>query len=328
MNIKSKTLHNWIKRLAKIKISRNALIFGLFLFFSAVLWLLNDLNKDFTATINYPILFKNMPKDVELLEELPKTVSLEIYGHGYDILSYKIDHSKAPIIINLKDTKLQKISKKHFFILGQDLNSQAKKRIKGNLQLEKILPDSIHFIFTQTISKIVPINKNITYNPERQYLITNKPELTPDSATISGPEQIVENIDNVSTKHIEYKNIKEDIDRYIPLQDIKGISISPERTHLSVQVEKYTETSLKIPIEVKNLPDSLNITCIPNHVTLNFNIPISKYKLLNKDEFKIFAIYSSEKINLPLSLEIKPAYIQNVTISPSEIRFILEQKQK
>jgi YbbR domain-containing protein len=291
-----------------------------------MLWVLNDLNKDFTATINYPILFKNMPKDVELLEELPQTVSLEIYGHGYDILSYKIDHSKAPIIINLKDTKLRKISKKHFFILGHDLNTQAKKRIKGDLQLQRVSPDSIHFIFTQTISKTVPIEKDITYNPERQYLITNDPILTPDSATISGPEQIIENIDNISTEHMTYKDIKENIDRYIPLAEIENISINPERTHLSIQVEKYTEASLKVPIKVKNLPDSMNITCIPNNVTLNFNIPISKYKLINKNEFKIFATYSSKKINLPLSLEIKPAYIQNVTISPSEIRFILEQK--
>ena len=305
------------------------MIFGLFLVISAILWLLNTLNEEYTDYLKYPVKFTNLPKDIRLLEELPDNLSLEITGHGYDILSYKLNYSKPPILVNLKKQKIRQLDDKHYYLLGADLFGLAEKRIKGELELHSVLPDTIHFIITHTEEKIVPVEAAFTYQPSRQYIITGKPQFEPDSVTIRGPIQLLNKLEAVKTENIEYKDLKESIDRYIPLEEIKDINIEPDRIHLKIPVEKYTEASLSVEIQPVNLPDSLSMTCIPNKVTLNFKVPVSKYKLIQAENFLIHADYTEASgSKIPLQITDKADFAQDVKLSVNEISFILNKRHK
>jgi hypothetical protein len=159
--------HLLFDQLKRMKINRKTLIFGLFLAISTVLWLLNALNKEYTHTISYPVVFKNLPDDLQAEKKLPARLRLEVYGHGYDILSYKIDHSKPPVIVDLHKHPPQKISEDHYFITGRQLKPLANARIKGKLKLNSVKPDSLHLYVSKVISRKLPIKSKLVYEPAR-----------------------------------------------------------------------------------------------------------------------------------------------------------------
>ncbi len=327
MKTKTNIFLIWFRKLKRIKINRNILTFGLFLIISSFLWLLNTLNKSYSDTIKYPIKFTNLPKDIQLLEELPERINIEITGHGYDILSYKLNYSKPPIIVNLKKQNLRQLDENHYFILAGDIFSTTEKRIKGKLNLQSISPDTIHFITTHTETKKVPVEIAFTYNPGKEYIITERPKITPDSVSIKGPIQFLEKIKYIKTKDINYKDIKTNIDRYIPLESVKNVSIEPNRVKLVIPVEKYTETDILAEIQPINLPDSLSMTCIPESIRLSFKVPISDYKNIKVSDFLLQADYSKARNSkVPLIITEKPDFIQDITIQENEVSFVLHQK--
>lgn len=303
--------------------------FGLFLLISAILWLLNTLNEEYTDSLKYPVKFTNLPKNIRLLEELPDNLYLDITGHGYDILSYKLNYSKPPILVNLNKNHLRQLNERHYYLLGSDLIPLAEKRIKGELELHSVSPDTIHFIVTHTEEKKVPVEIAFSFKTSRQYIATGEAQLDPDSIIIRGPIQLLEKIESVKTEEMEYKDIKENIDRYIPLQDIEGITIDPDRIHLFIPVEKFTQASISVSVKPINIPDSLTMTCIPNKVNLTFKVPLSKYKLIQASDFSVHADYTNaEESRIPLKLTNNAGFAQDIKMSENEITFILNKKSK
>ncbi len=321
--------HLLYDQLKNLKINRKTFVFGLFLAISTVLWLLNALNKEYTHTINYPVVFKNLPDAFQADNELPDKLRLEVHGHGYDILSYKIDHSKPPVIVNLEKYVPRKISDEHFFLTGSQLKPLATARIKGKLSLNSVKPDSLHLYVTKIISRKLSVKSQLSFKPARQYMITGGPFLKPDSITVSGSKREIDKLTEIPTASLDYGKIDSDINRYIPLNIPDNIKAEPKRVKLNIFVEKYTESKLTIPVTVINLPDSLNIELIPSEINLSFQVPVSKYKHTSVSDFRIQADFKQKKDNILFpELVLLPDYIQHIRLHTEKIKFILSKNNK
>jgi len=323
---KTNILLVWFQRIKTIRINRNALIFGLFLLISSILWLLNALNKDYVERLKYPVKFTNIPKEIQIQNRLPEYLYLEVNGHGYDILSCKINYSKSPIRVNLKKTPLKRKFDGEFYLLGKDLYNIAESRIKGEVSLIRVLPDSIHFITKPAETKKVPVKLHIDYSAAKQHMIISEPKLTPDSIEIQGIPRKLEHIQYAATENKSFLNLRGDLKRYVILKPIPGISMQPDRIQVSIKVGEYTEASLKVPIKIINLPTNYTATSIPGKATLNLQVPISKFNSINPENFSIEADFQKmENGKSKLNISKKPEFIQGIEIVPKQIQIILKK---
>lgn len=316
----------------KVKSDKRIIIFLFFLLASIIFWLLQVLSNDYTTTISYPVSYTKFPKNKVLLNKLPAHLTLKVNAYGFTLLRYTLNPAINPITIDVNSFIANKASPDDglkFYILTRDYRERISRQISSEIKVIDILPDTIMFLFTDIISKKVIVKPNIKLDFEKQYKLTGKLQVKPGSVTISGPGSILDTIDFVLTEfhHLTDMNKTTGID--LAVKNIKGVKISERSIFLTIPVEKFTEGSLVIPIEVKNLPDTLQLSTFPNEVTVSYLIGLTDYDKVESSDFKAVVDFRSTSNNLSNKLRVRivkyPSNINSMKFHPKSVEYIVKK---
>lgn len=328
-NIKT-AIFAFIKRY-KIPVDRNVITYIICIVIATVLWFLNALNKDYTAEISYPVKYTNFPKGKFLVSELPQDIILEVRANGFALLGYKISTSFLPITFNVNaysNHMLEKSDVLEYTLNTQEIKDKISSQLNSEIKLLNIFPETIDFRFSKQASKTVAIAPLVRYTLRKQYILRNAISTEPDSILVSGPEANIDTLRCVYTQPITLKELDNDISRNVTLGEIPGINYEQEVVKVSIQIERFTEAKKTIPISVENLPDSLNIRLFPNHISLTYNVGLSKYDRLLDTDFTFIVDYNQCSTSSLLTVKARkiPPFIGNLAFSPQKVEYILERK--
>jgi len=97
-----------------------------------------------------------------------------------------------------------------------------------------------------------------------------------------------------------------------------------EEVEISVNVEKYTESEVVIPIEI---PDNLNMHLYPSKVSVRYIVAMKDYAIINQLSFKAIADTTDMYLNdvLPVKLVLSPNNTQLISLNPREVEYIIVQ---
>jgi len=308
------------------------MIFLFFLLASSIFWLLQALNKEYVAKITYPVQYSGFPKGKVLTNKLPDHLILKVKAHGFTLLGYKINPAIEPITISvntyISDSK-STAEGMQFPILTKDFKGRIIRQISSEIELVDILPDTIRFHFTDIISKNVFVKPDIKSSFEKQYKQKGKYQIKPYQITAKGPRAVLDTIDFAVTEFRELTNLNKTTVIDLALKKIKGVSLSPETITLTVPVEKFTEGSMIIPIEVKNLPDSLQLSTFPGEITVSYLIGLEDYDKVESSDFRAIVDYKSINNNLGNKLRVKivkhPSNASSIKFHPKSVEYIVEK---
>src|SRR6056297_2580181 len=99
-------LNPFYARLKKFFYSKRIGIFLFFLFISSILWVLNELDNEYSTRVSYPIHFTDFPEKKVHVGEVPSSISLKVKGKGFKLLEYKIRGNLNPIELNIDSYNL------------------------------------------------------------------------------------------------------------------------------------------------------------------------------------------------------------------------------
>lgn len=312
--------------------SSNIFVFLFFFIFSAFLWFLNSLNKEYSTTIVIPLKIENTPKNLNLKEESINELIINIYGHGYSLL--KVERTKDPITIDFNEKIPQITLHKNasyyglVYILTSDLHSAISKRFGDNIKIISIQPDTIFFSsIKESTSKKVPIIPNVEYEIQQDYMLNGKPILSEDSIMIYGSRNILDTILNINTKKENLgviddnnNNIKLELCSYPTINyQIKSISIS-------FPIEKYTEAFQEVQIKAIDFPENLNPVLNPNTVQVFYKVPLSLYNEIDKNNFEVSVSYLKKKNDIiPIDIKSINNVIEITKTNPIFVKYFLEK---
>lgn len=314
---------------------RKLLVYLVFVAIASIFWLLSALSKNYQTQIKYPVRFSNLPKDKVLVNKLPEYLNLSVDGYGFTLLRYKVKRSIVPININVGKNSLFRVLGKEnkFFIPSRYLINQISSRISDDIKVLEINPDSILFDFTQVVTKKVPVKPNISYSTDRQYMIKSKPWCEPDSIILSGPEIILRRIDFCSTKHLKLDGLDNSIQRSIGIKNIDDIEFSTKRVTVFVEVEKFTEGRIKLPIDIINMPDSLVLKTYPDQISVSYKVALSDFEKVKPYHFKAVVDYNSfllrsnnEFHKMRVELKKFPSFVRSISFKPKQVDYLFEKK--
>ncbi|MEJ2113137.1 MAG: YbbR-like domain-containing protein [Flavobacteriaceae bacterium] len=205
------------------------------------------------------------------------------------------------------------------------MNAQFDKQI----EIININPDTLRFKYDKNLVAKVPVTlkSDIQFSPG--YDLRDSFDLSPDSIKIIGPNNIVSKIKNVSTEEVILKNIKSNISRIVKLKlpdSIADIKFSVDRITLSGTVEKFTEGELKIPVTIKNAPDSISLKYYPKEIDVFYYTGLSDFDSITAKDFIVECDYSkvdSEHQYLTPELTKKPEIVKSTRIAQNRIEFII-----
>jgi hypothetical protein len=318
-------------RRKKITLNRRAFIFFFFLLLSVLFWFLTAMNKEYEASISYPIRFIRFPDKKVLVNDVPDRLDLTVNAGGYTLLRYKLQSRLAPIPFDVNSFSLYTLlsDPSTVYIPSSRAQEHIARQLSSDIEILDISPDTLFFTLADKVSKKVPVKPDLEISFEKQYMQVGPYLVEPDSVTISGPEVIIDTIDVAATVPIIMSDVNRSFDMELEMQPLHKVEYDPLEVWIQVPVEKFTEASLKVQIEVINMPDSLLLRPFPPVVTVSCQIGLSAYETLNEHLFRAVIDYAEVDNMLGSKLRVRiikmPVYIQSVNFTPKSVEYIVER---
>lgn len=315
-----------------LKADRRLIVFLFFVVLSTIFWFLNQMEEEYVTEISLPVRYTNFPSDKILVNDLPNHFNLRVRAHGYKLLEYKISNKFLPFSINVNSLTLRMHSQSSYaklFSLTRLLNKEIEDQISSELEVVSIRPDTLFFEFADRIFKKVPVVSHLNPVPATQYMIRGNIQFDPDSITISGANPIVDTIDCVYTKQVDLIDLNTNYNDDIKLAKFDNVTFSEDEVDVNINIEKFTEASQTIKLNIINVPDSLVLRTFPKEITVTYFVALSDYEKVLPQLFEAVVDYNetaNHDNKLNISIQNSPAYVQSLRYNPKSVEYIIERK--
>lgn len=300
---------------------------------SSFFWTLNNLSKNYTARISFPVKYIDLPTDKKLSQPLPQKLECTVNAYGFTLLRHKLRLSFSPILINVGELRIRRktTGNNHSsFSASTEANrSMIINQISNEIQVLNIYPDSLFFNFEPIIERKFPVKPEATISLLSQYILKQQPFTDPDSVMVKGPQDVLDTLKFVYTRNQSYKDLSHSVQRNVSLAGDNDLQFSPRRVVLNIPVEQITEGTREIPLVIKHVPDSIQLKSFPATIKVSYKVGLSQYDQITGDSFLPVIDYdsiSSSREKLPVTMEKSPQNIISYDYYPKDVEFILEKK--
>jgi YbbR domain-containing protein len=163
---------------------------------AALLWMTTVADPELTASVNVPVEFKGIPKNLEISSEVPDQVHLEVQGPSGRISGASIAGTAAVLDLS----SIEKPGERTFTL------SQANIQLPAGVTLRRAIPSQIRLAFEPRESRTVPVQVRFTGPPPRGYRVASQ-QVTPEDVAITGPASRVQQVEAVHTDPIDLTGV-------------------------------------------------------------------------------------------------------------------------
>ncbi|TXD48309.1 hypothetical protein [Polaribacter sp. IC073] len=298
-----------------------------FLLASVLIWLLITLSKEYVTSIYFPIKYGNLSQN-KLLQGTPvKELEVVVKANGFKILRTRVNTKNigvhANALIQKKGTK--------YYILVKKQKQSIQKQLPSGVVLQEIVRDTLFLEVSSLVSKKLPLKPDVKIRYQVGYDLSEEINVAPDSIIVSGPENYISEIDEITLLPIVLEGVKADFSKKVAVKIPKGIrnlKFESKEIIVSGKVEKFTEGTLDIKYTITNVPEDLTINTLSKKVQITFIIGLSRFNTIDENSFQIECDYSMSAFNnlgyLIPKLVHKPSEIKSYKIIPNKIDFLIQ----
>jgi YbbR domain-containing protein len=319
----------------KRTLNKEFLTYLVFVLIAVMTWFFRMLSKEHTVDLKFRASFVDTPADKVLLEAPDKYMSLTVTAQGFTLLKYKMGMVFHPLSINASYRMLKRDShhlQGEYYILSSSIVREVKEQLGMDIDLVHIVPDTLKFLFGETVQKKVPVKVQAQFQFEKEFLATGALIVRPAEITVSGPGIWVDTLHYVYSVAKTYRNLKDTLKATIALlPSVQHLTYDTREVEITLPVERHTETSLSVPIEAVNLPEGYKMKIFPGTLTITCMVPISRFDRLQPNMFRVTVDYravanSAEAMpKAKVSVAKMPAYVSDVRFHPKNVDFIIEK---
>lgn len=311
-----------------LKNDKRIIVFLICLFIATALWFLNALSKNYTTTVSYPVKFVNPPKNQFLANHPPENFELKVEAYGFTLLRHKLSLSFSPIVLNLTNiTRNLESNAGNYSINSKNLVRKISDQISNEITITDIQPEYFSIVLDSLRTKTVPVEINVKTDFKSQFKLKYPISSAPNQIKITGPSNILDTIFAIQTKQKEFNKLDADIEKTIDLIAPNKTTITPEKVSIKIEVERFTEKEIKIPIHVLNKPDNITVKLFPSETKVLFSVGLSEFDKIKSTDFNAYVDYNLIETgveNLEVKIDKKPNFIELIRFNPEKIEFLLE----
>ncbi|MBA6151145.1 YbbR-like domain-containing protein [Gelidibacter maritimus] len=316
------------KKLSKSLKSGKLKVFSMFFILSFLFLALTKLSKNYTETITFEIVYKNVPEQHHVDIDSTKKVNVSVNAYGFSLLKYSFYKPKLEI-----DFETDVVLKNKTYLWNAQQNApKLSANFKNSVDVISIQPDTLRFPYQTLAVKKVPVKSNVSIEFAAGYDMSTTLKLVPDSIKIIGSEKWVSKIDYVTTKKTEFKNINSNIEKSLDIElneALNHVKMSKKSVVAKGHVEKFTEGTFNVPVTIINLPSDTNINYFPKTIPVAYNVSLNNYKQVRASEFRVECNYrdinNTEKTFLIPKLVKVPEIVKSARLKQHKVEFILIQ---
>jgi hypothetical protein len=332
LNINLTALFNKPKGEEKIKGRRKLSAFLICLFIAALFWFLNALSKNYNATISFPVIYSNLPKDKVLTHELPKFVTLELNAQGFNILAYKFKFLNDSIMIDVGNLKM--VQNNGHYESKMPTSSRLyriSRQLASEVTIYRVQPDTLYFNFGDKKIKEIPIKLNHKISFEKQHRLHERIIFSPSTIKVEGLNDKIDMLEFLETDSIVLNNLTSSVTVPVSIKIPKGyedMTFSSKSVMVTVPVEKFTEVSVDIPIEIVNLPIDRSMKIFPEKIHITAIVGFNDFDRINEHLFtaRVDYLKRDNTNRLPVEIVRHPEFVQIHRFQPQKVEYIIRKR--
>ena len=298
----------------------------LFFFVSFSFWILTKLSEDYNSKLTLEIDIINAPDDYIVKKQNINSILVFIKATGFELFYNKLFQNK--LIVDLEE---EKIVDDKIVIDYNENKFKLKETLNSNIDISSVFPDQIVIELEQVVNKFVPIVLENELKIKSGYGLRSPVDLSPDSIQVSGPLKEISKISYVSALIDADLNIENDYTTDYEIVRDKKISYEFSSGKAVIYVDRYSEKTIKIPILVRGIPDSLDLRLYPNEVDISFQSSIKRLKNISEKDFIVSVSFDSKTKKLSKDLDVSidsfPSSLKNLKISHKKVEFLIKNKK-
>ena len=288
---------------------------------SFVFWILVKLSKEYTARSHVHITYE-LPFGLVFTEPPPTSIALDLKAKGWYFFLASVTGREPGLVYQIPPSENYTLSA---IQLRGDLTNLLKDK---DVSIENLHFESIHVQLEQQASKRLPIILPTQIQFAAEYDLSKKIRISPDSVTVVGPESRLDSLTEWLADTLKLTGLDQDYEAIVQLSmPQKGFSLSFLEVDVLVEVERYTEKNIKVPVVLdQEFADSIRF--FPDTILLKCVIGLSYYNDLKTSDFTIKADLTEHLIKegksiVALELTKQPAFVRNVQFSPKVVSFFI-----
>lgn len=313
-------------KLAKSLKSGKLKVFSVFFILSFCFLALTKLSKSYTETISFNIVGKNIPEQHHVDIDSTKKINVAVNAYGFNLLRYYFYKPKLEIDF---ETDVAQNNKNYVWNAQQNA-PKISSIFKNSVDVISIQPDTLRFPFQALAVKKVPVKLDVSIDFASGYDTASELSVVPDSIKLIGSKKWISQVEAVTTKKTELKNIKSNIDKIIDIEmedPLKHLKMSQKEVIVKGHVEKFTEGTFNVAVTIINLPANVNINYFPKTIPVAYNVSLKNYKQVRPSDFRVECNYrdvnNTEKSFLIPKLVKVPESVKSARLKQHKVEFIL-----
>ena len=282
-------------------------------------WLFNALNKNYDASIHYPVEWGYNPERYMVIEELPDRIQMNVSGLGWNLLRASYGVNTQPILIPLETPSLTKK------LSGSMLSTQVSEALEG-LQLNYIIDDTVRLNLDVIDKRSFPVYvDSASIRIEEGYKMISPVLYDEHLIELEGPQALLRSMPDSFFVAIPETEINSNFSEFIPFETEAPalFDVRPSGVSVAFEVRAFPQAEVAVPIQLTNFPENTNATLeeLTTQITYTYqeDIPVT----VDPFSFSVLADYNS--INpldstLLLTLENYPDSIYDVRLSFPQVK--------
>ena len=315
-----------IKQKVEQKSNRSILTFLVFLAISTGAWFLVKLSENYTTQTVFRLQFAEVPAD-QWIPSKDHLVKMSLNIDGFHTLRYKmIREPKRMVTIALSEVPYRQEDGNTYSFSSQYVAEKVADMLDISPSDITMNDSKIYFDMDWLKSKVVPVVLRSDIKTQRQYDLYGIPVLDPSSVTIYGPQEVIDTVRSVRTELVSRANVSESFSETVNL-DLSGgkIHSNTKAVRATVNVEKYTEMDVEVPIRVA---DSLRMRFFPETMTVKCLVAMKDYASVVPDDFSVTVDVRQLQVLEPLldlRLAAWPQTVKILSTRPDKVEYLIVQ---
>ena len=304
------------------------LTFAFFLLLSATFWFILVLRQTFEATIEIPIKYTGIPDSVLLKNDLPSKINVGVSDKGLTLFRSFVLNGNDTIEINVRNYILAE----NTLLKDDQLAQLIKNKFEKSTTLLRYNPARISLDYSLLKSKKVPVIFDGEVTTVPNFLLSGDIEVKPDSVTAYSSEEILDKLNVAFTTSNKFEDLEKNSVFKLHIRQQDKVRFRPDFVHVTIPVAEFAQKELTVPITCLNQPFGTEAVFFPSNVSVSFAVSLKDFNNISASDFSINLDYTEleQATNgvVKLRLTESPNYIQNISLRPASVEFILEKTKK
>lgn len=299
--------------------------FLFFLIFAIVIWIFVQFSKQYNEILNIPVEYTNVPPDKLILDDNPTSMELRMQENGFKIAWFSL----FPPTLTVDVSKANEENGNLVYVFDEN-RQEILRQLDLDFDDNKFLKDAIVITYDQKQEKKLPVISKIDIAFAAGYSAIENLRISPDSIRVSGPDNILDTLSALYTFPVEFTKVKEDLSGSVFLDTtaLPNVTFYRSKVNYSMDVEKFTEGSVQVPIELTNVPQGLNVVIFPKETVLFFQVNLKDFSKVTASDFRVVANFQNVKGNQDFLIpEVvnRPDFTSNIRLNEKRIQFIIKK---